>query len=90
MILLLSVGVAEGDADAADAAMRVPISPEEAAALVNGVVFRSEESKGSSASSDHAGLQHHVEETKAIKSPSKKEKRGGLRTTNSGKLTKNR
>ncbi len=83
MILLLSVGVTEGDADAADAAMRVPVSPEEAAVLVHGVL-RSAERKGAIAASDMV----QVEET--MKSPSKKEKRGGVRTTNKGKLTKNR
>ncbi len=80
MLLLLSVGVAEGDTDAADAAVRVPLSPEEAARLVRGLLPAERKAIASD--------MMQVEEK--MKSPTKKkEKRGGGRTCK-GKSTKSR
>ncbi len=79
MVLLLSVGVAEGDTDAADAAMRVPLSPKEAAGLVRGLLPAERKTIAS-------GM---MQVEKTMKSPTKKEKRGGI-GANKRKPTKNR
>ncbi len=70
MVLLLSVGVAEGDTDAADAAMRVPLSPKEAAGLVRGLLPAERMTIAS-------GMMQQAEKT--IKSPTKTEKRARTR-----------